>query len=285
MGTVMEISGAAASPNMGANTSEAVAFLLTIFDVRLGWGLGNPRRTDSWRRPGPTTGLFQLIAELTANTKDSGKYVYLSDGGHFENLGIYELVRRRCRYIIACDSEEDHDYTFGGLGGAVRKCRTDFGIEIKIDPKPITPVSPDKFSRTHCIVGEINYGKDAQGNPETGQLLYLKSSITADEPADVEEYRRENPEFPQQSTADQFFSESQFESYRRLGLHVARTTFDHIDSTECDSLKVNFTKRDSVMKGIFGRMKAQWLLPPPVPQGAYTKHGEAYVDMLKTLTN
>ena len=130
-------------------------------------------------------------------------------------------MRRRCRYIIAIDAEQDTEYRFESLGGAVRKCRADFGIEIEIDPRPITPQS--KFSRTHCVVGRINYKTEGK----TGWLLYLKASITGDEPADVEEYRRENPEFPQQSTADQFFSESQFESYRRLGLHVARTAFDH----------------------------------------------------------
>jgi Patatin-like phospholipase len=268
LGTATGISGAAANPNMGYHSSPQTAFLLTLFNVRLGWWLGNPTKAKAFNKAGPTFALWWLVRELFGFADESSKFLNLSDGGHFENLGIYELVRRRCRYIIAIDGEADPDYRFESLGGAVRKCRTDFGIEIRIDPKPVTPVPPDKFSRTHCIVGTINYGP----NEAPGHLLYLKSSITADEPADVEEYRRGNPEFPQQPTSDQFFSESQFESYRRLGLHVARTTFDHVEPGSKD------------LPCIFGRMQAQWLQPPPVPLGAYTKHGEAYVDMLKTLT-
>jgi hypothetical protein len=271
LGTAVGISGAAANPNMGYHSSAQTAFLLTLFNVRLGWWMANPTKKDIYTKAGPLVALLWLARELFGFVDESSNYLNLSDGGHFENLGIYELVRRRCRYIIAIDGEADTDYRFESLGGAVRKCRTDFGIEIKIDPKPITPIPP-ALSRTHCIVGTINYGKNAKGASETGYLLYLKSSITADEPADVEEYRRENPEFPQQPTSDQFFSESQFESYRRLGLHVARTTFDHIQSAHS-------------LQDVFARMKAQWLLPPPVPVGAYTKHGEAYVDMLKTLAN
>jgi hypothetical protein len=82
----------------------------------------------------------------------------------------------------------------------------------------------------------------------------IKASITGDEPADVEEYRREKIEFPQQSTVDQFFSESQFESYRRLGLHEARTVLDHFNG--------GLPLDDS-----FARLSARWELPPPAPEG------------------
>ena len=116
--------------------------------------------------------------------------------------------------MIAVDGEEDPNYRFGSLGGAVRKCRADFGVEIEIDPRPIHPEKGN--SRTHCVVGRIHY---SERPAEPGWLLYIKASITGDEPADVEEYRHEQVEFPQQPTIDQFFSESQFESYRRLGLH------------------------------------------------------------------
>src|SRR5208282_2751063 len=103
-----------------------------------------------------------------------------------------------------------------------------------------------------------------------GWLLYLKASITGDEPSDVEEYRRENLQFPQQSTADQFFSESQFESYRRLGLHVAESAFDHINP-----------KAD--LQTIFERLESQWLLPPAVPEGAAARHSDAYAKLLAEL--
>ncbi len=223
VGTAVGISGAAASPNMGYQTNTSLAFLMTVLDLRLGWWLGNPRRTDSWQRPGPSTGLFQLLAELTANTNDTGRYVYLSDGGHFENLGIYELVRRRCRFIVACDSEEDKDYNFGGLGNAIRKCRTDFGVDIEIDPKPIRPEPGTRRSKTHCVVGKIRYPGSAAGEWTEGTLVYIKSSLTEDEPADVFEYSLNCAAFPHESTADQWFDETHFESYRELGFHVAES--------------------------------------------------------------
>ena len=70
-------------------------------------------------------------------TNDADSHVHLSDGGHFDNSGVYELVRRRCRYIIIGDGEQDGNLTFESLGGAVRKCRADFGVEIDIDPRRI----------------------------------------------------------------------------------------------------------------------------------------------------
>lgn len=266
LGTATGISGAAANPNSGFHSSPQTAFLLTLFNVRLGWWLGNPTKENAFRKAGPTFALWWLGRELFGFVDESSRFLNLSDGGHFENLGLYELVRRRCRYIIAVDGEADTDYRFEALGGAVRKCRTDFGVEIEIDPRPITP--QENPSRTHCVVGRINY-KD--GN--MGYLLYLKTSITGNEPADVEEYRRENPEFPQQSTLDQFFSESQFESYRRLGLHVVRTAFDHLQSGQVNDLEK-----------IFSRLEWQWLLPPEVADGVFARHGEAYTEMLKSLS-
>jgi hypothetical protein len=269
LGTATSISGAAANPNSGFHSSPQTAFLLTLFNVRLGWWLGNPTKETTFRMAGPTLALWWLVRELFGFADESSRFLNLSDGGHFENLGLYELVRRRCRYIIAIDAEADTDYRFEALGGAVRKCRTDFGVEIHIDPRPITP--QNGVSRTHCVVGQITYPQEEGG--QTGFLLYLKSSITGNEPADVEEYRRENPEFPQQPTSDQFFSESQFESYRRLGLHVARTTLDHIRAGDDDLLEM------------FTRLQLQWLLPPDNEYGrAFTHHGEAYQDMLKTLS-
>ncbi len=235
LGTVMAVSGAAASPNMGSQTSSSLAFLMTVLDVRLGWWLGNPRRTDTWQKPGPTTGVFQLLAELTASTNDTGKFVYLSDGGHFENLAVYELIRRRCRYIVACDSEEDREYGFGGLGNLIRKCRADFGVEIDIDTTPIKPRPGERLSRVHSAVGTIRYaGTGGTRGPE-GTLVYIKSSLTGDEPADVIEYSVHTPAFPHESTADQWFDESQFESYRTLGYHVAKSSF--VELPETDSIQ------------------------------------------------
>jgi hypothetical protein len=240
LGTAVAISGAAANPNAGYHTSAPLAFLMTILNVRLGWWLGNPRRDGPSARPGPMNALLSLLSELFAQSNGRSRYVNVSDGGHFENLGLYELVRRRCRYIIVSDSEADPTLGFEGLGGAIRKCRADFGVEITINPEPIRLAGGR--SRSHCVVGTITYPEteagfaaDSCGREETtaparatGWLLYLKASFTGDEPEDVQQYHAGYAAFPHESTADQFFSESQFESYRQLGLHVVRTTFENV---------------------------------------------------------
>ncbi|HWB83548.1 MAG TPA: hypothetical protein VG675_05385 [Bryobacteraceae bacterium] len=220
LGTVMAISGAAANPNSGYHTSTSAAFLMTVFNVRLGWWLGNPAQSyASWS--GPAFGLPYTIKELLGSTNAESRFVNLSDGGHFDNLGIYELVRRRCRYIIVCDAEQDEKLTFGGLATAVRMCRTDFGAEIEIDLDQIR--RHGSYSQRHCAVGTIRY-KEAPPN-QIAYLVYLKASLTGDEPADVIGYHSRTPQFPHESTADQWFAESQFESYRRLGMHIADQVF------------------------------------------------------------
>ena len=175
---------------------------MTILNVRLGWWLGNPRRDIPSARPGPMNALVSLLSELFAQSNGRSRYVNVSDGGHFDNLGLYELVRRRCRYIVVCDSEADPELAFEGLGGAIRKCRADFGVEITLDPEPIRRVNGR--SHAHCVIGTIAYPEpetgfpaDPCGRPETpasayaratGWILYLKSSLIGDEPEDVEQY-------------------------------------------------------------------------------------------------
>jgi hypothetical protein len=225
LGSAISISGAAASPNMGYHTSPPLAFLMTIFDVRLGWWLANSRYSNDqfpFHRPkgGPRCSLLYLLSELLASTTDRSKYVYLSDGGHFENLAIYELVRRRCKYIIACDAGEDEGMNFGDLGNAIRKCRSDFGVEIVIDPARLVQAGEPKFATVHGVHGKIRYPKGPNGEESFhGDLLYIKPTITANVPRDVLAYRDTHAGFPHQSTAEQWFDESQFESYRRLGLY------------------------------------------------------------------
>lgn len=239
--SAVAISGAAASPNMGFHTSAPLAFLMTIFNVRLGWWLRNPRRPDA--PDSPRNALGKLASELFGATDDTNRYVYLSDGGHFENMGLYELLRRRCRTVIVCDAEEDHTLVFEGFGQAIRKARLDFGVEIRIlealgnaagSPAPAAP-EPGTTNPTgaegllefkhfpgnlyHAVRAEIRYPEDGPDDAP-GKLLYLKSSLTGDEPADVINYHRVHPSFPFDTTADQFFTESQFESYRRLGEHI-----------------------------------------------------------------
>ncbi|MFZ0911722.1 MAG: hypothetical protein WAN09_00420 [Candidatus Korobacteraceae bacterium] len=240
VGTAMSISGAAACPNMGYHSVPSLAILLTFFNVRLGFWAGNPRN-ETWKNPGPRVGLKQLLCELFGWTDDNAKYVYLSDGGHFENLGVYELVKRRCKYIVACDAGEDPNYSFEDLGNAIRKCREDIGVEIELDTTRLVPKSSGpnvdrnkdndkndgvdkKLPSQHCVVGTIRYDMADPGG-EMGVFVYIKASLTGDEPADVLNYHSAHKTFPHQSTANQWFTESQFESYRRLGQHIMETLF------------------------------------------------------------
>ncbi len=237
LGTAMAISGAAANPNQGYHTSTAVAFMLTVFDVRLGWWLANPRRPAMLPYAGPVFGFGYLVKELFGLTDARTKFINLSDGGHFDNMGLYELIRRKCRYIVVCDGEQDQDLTFEGLASAIRKCRIDFNTEICIDLDTIRKKKgkhgPAEFSEAHFALGTIYYPDDRL-NP--AHLLYLKSSLTGDEPADVLQYHSKEPLFPHQSTGDQWFDESQFESYRRLGLHIGATMLADRDTADFDTL-------------------------------------------------
>ncbi|MDE1176098.1 MAG: hypothetical protein PW789_05765 [Edaphobacter sp.] len=226
MSTAVATSGAAMSPNWGFHSSPPMAFLLTIFNVRLGLWIRNPRhkqfrltglRSNS-NPPSPWFGLFYLLAELFGMVNDSAAFVYLTDGGHFENMGLYELVRRHCSTIVICDSEQDGNLIYQGIGMAIRKCRIDHGAEIDLDLSKLEPAGDPAVSPCCAVPGKIHYANGA-----TGEVLYIKSVYTAGLPGDLVNYRKENPTFPNTSTLDQWFSESQFESYRRLGQEHARS--------------------------------------------------------------
>ncbi len=251
LGTAVSVSGAAASPNAGYHSSPLVAILMTVFNARLGLWFGNPAR-NAWRRSGPGFALY-LFDELFGRTTSKGKYVYLSDGGHFENLGVYELVRRRCRYIVLCDAGADPTFSFWDLAGLVRKCREDFGVRIEIDISPLSRKEGTVHSQWHCAVGRIHY-EDVDAGASPGTLFYIKPSLTGDEPSDVRNYVVDHPTFPHESTADQFFSESQFESYRVLGEHVAVNVFQEA---------ARGAGPDPGPPSLFSRLRRQWFPPPP----------------------
>lgn len=216
LGTAMTISGAAVSPNMGYHSSPATAFLMTLFNVRLGAWLPNPAVASRREliRARPPNAVISLAREVFGLTNDRGRDVYLSDGGHFENLGLYEMVRRRCHYILVVDAGMDGGLTFEDLGNAIRKIRVDLDVRIVFDPPLAIGVGKDEaHSRIDFACATIRY-------PETekvGRLIYLKPCRRPDMPIDVRAYANQHAEFPHESTVDQFFSESQFESYRRLG--------------------------------------------------------------------
>jgi hypothetical protein len=237
LGRAVSVSGAAVSPNMGYHSSPPLTALMTVFNVRLGWWLRNPREED-WEPGGAAPGEL-LWQELFSLTDECKPYVYLSDGGHFENLGVYELIRRRCRYLVVCDGAADPRYEFEDLANLIRKVRTDLGVSIEIDVGPLRPQPVDGRSQWHCAVGQVYYGdvdyqadgrlshaeRESSRRRQVGTLVYLKASLTGDEPADALNYAAAHGAFPHQSTVDQFFTESQFESYRILGYHIGRKIF------------------------------------------------------------
>jgi hypothetical protein len=276
LGTAMAISGAAASPNMGYHSSAALAFLMTIFNIRLGWWIGNPRHRTGWQSSGPSMLSSHLLVELFGLTNDAHSHVYLSDGGHFENLGLYELVRRRCRLIVASDAAQDGSFEFNDLGNAIEKCRADLGIDIDIRVEPIRIRDENGHSHWHCAVGTIRYDKVDVG-AQVGTLLYLKASITGDEPTDVLRYAAQNEEFPHQSTADQWFNESQFESYRMLGLHSIVEAFkgvahnDIFDGMTTEAMAVNLHQR--------------WLSPSKRSSSSHANHSRTLDDIYERLRN
>ncbi len=232
LGTAVAVSGAAVSPNSGYHSSPAVTALLTLFNIRLGAWFGHPGREQTRGHANPAAQSL-LLAEMAGKTGSDSDYVYVSDGGHFENMGVYELIRRRCRFILAIDSGADPEF-HENVGRLVRLVRIDFGIYVELDPETITP-GPDGLCKSHIIVGRIHYGDVHQyednyqpqpvGDPSFsaeanhGIILWIKNGLTGDEPGDVRNYKLMNPAFPYETTLDQFFSESQFESYRALGIH------------------------------------------------------------------
>jgi hypothetical protein len=224
---------------MGYHSSPLVTFVLTLLNVRLGAWLGHPGKAGdhSFQLGYPESSVRPIIDEAFGLTNDSRPYVYLSDGGHFENLGLYEMVLRRCHYIVAIDAGQDPQCSFADLGEAVRKIRIDFGISIEFDeinifPRDCDPAQSQKGR--HCAIGRVYYSRLDGPNVPDGILIYIKPACYGNEPRDIYEYFKRSATFPHESTTDQFFSESQFESYRMLGAYtMQKLCADCVGDFEC----------------------------------------------------
>ena len=220
LGQAISVSGAAASPNMGYHTSSVIAFMLTLFNVRLGWWFPNPGKVEDGAMS-PHFSLTYLGDELFGGASDRSKFVMVSDGGHFENLAAYELIRRQCRVIVISDGECDEKYTFGGLGTLIRMCEVDFQCHITIHVDDLRPgTGGGEWSKRRFAVGQIRYKDES-----TGILIYVKASMTGEEDTSVRQYKSSSPTFPHESTGDQFYREDQFESYRHLGREIGYEVF------------------------------------------------------------
>jgi hypothetical protein len=264
------ISGAAFSTGTGYRTSFGLSYLAGFGNVRLGYWWDSRHLKVRWKGSWPSR-VFRralavqafLIQEFFAQFPGtSRRHWYLSDGGHFENLAGYELLRRRLPWIVLFDAEADPGFEFEGLASLVRRARIDFGAEIhfltrdeldKLDPKPprgtigaleelkrgrwehdpgpfspaddatrtLAESDPLRYSHVHAALAVATY----PGTTEWSLLVYVKASMTGDEPLDLRQYHREHGAFPHEPTSDQFFDEAQWESYRKLGEHVADVVF------------------------------------------------------------
>jgi Patatin-like phospholipase len=257
-GAAMAISGAALSANMGSSTVRWLSPTLALLNIRLGYWLRNPRHLFANRPQVPHRdfvtrivvlatqfiGNFYLLLEMLNVLDEKSRYVFLSDGGHVENLGIYQLLKRGCKLIIAIDAEADPDISCASLLKLERYARIDLGIriilpweqiaqrnkEIHDDIDPRTPKRAQRHHGQHCALGPIVYRDGSRG-----VLLYFKSSLSGDEKDYVLDYKKRNLEFPHENTGDQFFTEEQFEVYRSLGYHIVDGYFSKTD-------KVSFQK-------------------------------------------
>ncbi|ADB40021.1 patatin-like phospholipase family protein [Spirosoma linguale] len=267
LGTAITISGAAASPNMGYHSSTLVAFLMTLFNVRLGWWLGNPGPAGdkTFDKSTPDLAVKPIWDELQANTDDTNEYVYLSDGGHFENLGLYEMVLRRNRFIVVSDASCDESCTLEDLGNAIRKIRIDLGIPIEFQGNfPIQARSTNGVNAEgkYWALARIGYSAvdkpTAATDPDEvdGLLLYIKPAFYGNEPRDIFNYGSTKSAFPHESTSDQFFSESQFESYRALGRHAFETMHTSFKKEAGVELNELFTKNGLALHWKFMKTKS-----------------------------
>ena len=223
LGTAMAISGAAASPNSGYHSSALVGLLMMLFNVRLGWWLRNPRCPP---QPPALRNLSLFVQEALGRTTDDASHVYLSDGGHFDNLGLYEMLRRRCRVIVVVDATQDADFALEDLGRTLRTASVDMGITVSMAPAGLHKRTNPATSGVYAAVGVITYPERAgplaavpgQGG---GTLVYIKPGFFEDAPVDVRAFAAGDAQFPHDATLNQWFTESQFESYRVLGSHAA----------------------------------------------------------------
>jgi hypothetical protein len=243
--SAMAISGAAVNPNTGIGgrgptRSRAVSMFMALLNLRLGYWAHNPRKKPwfpKWRANLLYPGLWQGLFGRGLNSKKP--YIELSDGGHFENLGAYELVRRRVDTIIVSDASADPEHSLASLANAVERVRVDFGVSIYFDQSPLSGLLPksaeegpetDKYhlAKRGYAVATIKYPADAGKPAKQGKLIYIKPVLTPNLTADVLGYKDANKDFPHEWTADQFFHEEQFEAYRELGYRLT----DHM----CDDL-------------------------------------------------
>lgn len=229
------MSGAAISPSMGKMTRWPLRFLMGLANVRLGVWVPNPRRMDVFRAsaraaaqrrvkvrsPYPLPRASYLLRELLGYNSIDSPYLYVTDGGHYENLGLVELLRRGCTEIYVLDASNDD---FGAIGDAVALARSELDVEVGVDYGALIPDKVTGLSRTDCVQASIDFPASSPGgNHVEGNLYYARLTMTPTSPADARAYAAQDPHFPHDPTTDQLYTDQRFEAYRSLGAQAART--------------------------------------------------------------
>jgi hypothetical protein len=220
LGLALSVSGAAANPYMGYDTSPLTSFLLAVFNPRPCCWFANPATKQQEGRFSPPVAFPVLLKELLGRVDDTSAFVEISDGRLFENLGVYELVRRRCRLVIASDAEEDPEVRLENLQKLIRLCEVDFGVKFSIDASLLDRDPRTGRSEHPCAVGRIEYG-----NGSLGTLIYMKASLPEKAGASILQHQSEHSASPHETSVHQLFNEDQFETYRKLGYECAKRTF------------------------------------------------------------
>lgn len=239
--TAMAVSGAAINPRtgpggFGSMRGPVLSFLMTFFNARLGLWVNNPRFD---KRPAPnflSPGFLQGLFGSGYNEHE--QFLELTDGAHFDNSGLYELIRRRVKLIFLVDASEDKDFNFANLASALERIRADFAVQIRFGKYGLELQDllhdPDKqhafskkleFAERGFAVARIDYQPHEDNKPkddEDGMLVIIKSTMIEELPADVLGYKSAHEDFPDETTVDQFFDEFQLEAYRELGYRIAR---------------------------------------------------------------
>ena len=238
--TAMAISGAAANPNAGVSgrgltTNRFVSTLMSLLSLRLGYWADNPRFAPNKTPPNYIYPGIKGGLSLTGGLSEHDRMLELSDGGHFENLAIYELLRRRLDLIVVCDAGCDGGFTFSDLANVVERSRVDFGVTIKFKPEyslaKLVPGSSNEDFPSEAenyltaargfAIATVQYAlRKGEDEAKAGHLIYIKPTLIKNLSADVIGYKKQEIDFPHQTTLDQFFDEQQFEAYRELGYYL-----------------------------------------------------------------
>lgn len=255
LASAMAVSGAAANANAGyigagVTRDRFVSAVMSLLNIRLGLWVGNPKITAKSARPsaaGKSRRLRTRVATyfwpvLTAGIFGFGHdrestFLELSDGGHFENLGLYELIRRKLDLILVVDAEQDSGISLSALVSSANRIKEDFGVSIRfLDSKgPELLLGKDsnrypsgaRLATSPFVVAQICY----PGVDRCGVLIYIKSTMMAGLEFVTEGYKAANPDFPHQTTVNQFFNPDQFEAYRDLGKKSCAMAIDALDLT------------------------------------------------------